>query len=134
MKKIILICAVMVFGISNISYSIPVHDYGADTDEILIPTDSIQPLHVTFNEQASVSFETISPSSQENIHDSGDFRRRLHRPKITWAPPRDRFRPRQRPNPLSHPSPVPEPATMLLFGSGLIGLAYIRRKGKNNSV
>ena len=135
MKKIIFIYALIILGFAHISYSTPVHDYGTEADRILIPNDNI----FTFNEYTSVSFENIFPASQVEINDNNTF---LF--SNQWIPSwnnrpdwrnfsklfdNNYYCPKSRPG--SAPSPVPEPATILLFGSGLVGLAYIRRKGKN---
>lgn len=142
MKKIILICIIMVFGTINTSFSTPIHDYHTNTDEILILNDSIQPTQFTFNEYAPVSLEDINSNSQKDMNDNPTLVFNTWTPswsyhRFDWNNFKNLFGGFfrcPRPSPGDNPSPVPEPATILLFGSGLIGLACIRRKNKNKSV
>jgi PEP-CTERM motif len=50
------------------------------------------------------------------------------KPKPSWV--KNEFHKKGQNGPISAPHPVPEPATMLLVGGGLAGLAIFRRKFK----
>jgi hypothetical protein len=45
-----------------------------------------------------------------------------------WFPPRHPWPPCPKPNPGPGPAPVPEPGTILLLGSGFMGLAFYGRR------
>lgn len=51
----------------------------------------------------------------------------------TGTPSGSTSEPTSKPNPSPPPEPVPEPGTMLLFGSGLTGLALYRRKRRRDA-
>lgn len=144
MKKIILISVALVLGAATTSFSIPVKDYNADND--VAGTDlieSIAPVNFTLNENAPVSFDALSGNSQLNAAGANNFAftnwtpNWLNRPSWSNRPDWANFhydlfsyfkKSKKYGRNGDVPASVPEPGTILLLGSGLIGLAYVSRK------
>lgn len=135
MKKIFAMCAVLVLGSSITAYALPI----VDTEPGIKVGSGSETLSVNFTQVESNNSSIDLSSFNADIADDSNTtivsmgwtpnwyqQRTRHRPN-GWAWGWNKGLPTD-PNPGGNPSPVPEPATMLLFGAGLILLAGISRR------
>lgn len=144
MKKIMLMCLGLMFGIASSSHTTPMYDSnvnnGKETPGISSASAS---RNFTLDEKASVLVKNMRHASERNMENSN-----IYKSPMQWSSARfnrlDWFNgsldgglhdffasiamyPGQ--GPVNKQGPAPEPGTILLLGSGLIGLAYLGQKG-----
>ena len=137
MKTIITICGAFVLGVASLSFATPVLELDTNIETATATTNQA-PLRFTRLNNAQQVPLGIEVGSQGAAGKSNTLSFSpnwtppwyAHAPRVNSQTRWWIVRPPSRP-PItvsSPPAPVPEPATMLLFGTGMVGIAMFGRK------
>lgn len=143
-----IMCLGLMLGIASSSHTTPIYDSNANNGKeipgISSPSAS---RNFTLDEKASVLFKNMRHASERNTERNMDNNNISESTPMRWSPARfnrlDWFNGsldgglhffgsiamHLGQDPVNNQGPVPEPGTILLLGSGLIGLAYLGQKG-----